>query len=270
MTSPGAASLWAVILLAATATSGTNVRQLLETGIEQFNAGLGAWDRAQLAEAAESFQQACNKHPDSYEAHYWLGAARFHIVLHRLGDKGDPANRAETRRLIGEAAAPLKRAVKLNGRDSESHALLGTLIGLQIAGNPKSALWLGPKTTYHKRHALRNDPENPRAYYLIGTSYLNAPGILGGRETGLEFLLKAENLFMEESKKPPQPMRPTWGYSSCLTFIGRTYQEMGRTKQAETYFRKALSVNPQDKLAQKGLNALGKEAVGSEGNDQES
>jgi len=235
------------------------VQQLIETGIGQFNAGYGAWDRAQFAEAAEIFQQACTKQPDSYEAHYWLGAARFHIVLHRLGDKGNPANPAERRRLIGEAAAPLKRAVKLNGHDSESHALVGTLIGIQIAANPRSALWLGPKTTYHKRHALRNDPENPRAYYLIGTSYFNAPGILGGREKGLKFLLKAESLFIEESKKPPHPMQPTWGYSSCLTFIGRTYQDMGRAKQAETYFRKALSVNPQDKLAQKGLKALGKE-----------
>jgi len=60
-------------------------------------------------------------------------------------------------------------------------------------------------------------------------------------------------------------MKPTWGYSSCLTFIGRTYQGMGRTKQAETYFRKALSANPQDKLAQKGLKALGREGAVEDG-----
>ena len=259
MISPPAVSLCAVILLAATATSGSNAQQLIETGIEQFNVGYGAWDRSKFARAAEILEQACTEQPDSYEAHYWLGAARFHIVLHRLGDKGDPANPAETRWLISEAVAPLKRAVKLNGRDSESHALLATLVGIQIAGNPKSALWLGPKTTYHKRHALRNDAGNPRAYYLIGTSYFNAPGILGGPEKGLEFFLKAETLFREESKEARQPMQPTWGYSSCLTFIGLTYQDMGRIKEAETYFRKALSVNPQDKLAKKGLKALGKE-----------
>ena len=257
----------AALLIVANAASGADLQDLLETGTDQFNAGYLAWDRSEFAEAAEIFQKACTEHPDSYEAHYWLGAARFHIVLHRLGDKGDPANRAETRRLISEAAAPLKSAVKLNGHDSESHALLGTLIGLQIAGNPKSALWLGPKTTYHKRHALRNDPENPRAYYLIGTSYFNAPGILGGREKGLEFFLKAETLFKEESEEARQPLQPTWGYSSCLTFIGRTYEGMKLTTEAETYFRKALSVNPKDRLAQKGLKALGKEAVGSEGND---
>lgn len=238
------------------------MRELLETGIERFNVGYGAWDRARFAEAAEIFRQACTEQPDSYEAHYWLGAARFHIVLHRQGDQEDPADPAESRRLISEAAAPLKRAVKLNGRDSEGHALLGTLVGIQIAGNPKSSLWLGPKTTYHKRHALRNDPRNPRAHYLIGTSYFHAPGILGGREKGLEFFLKAEKLFEEEAKEARQPTQPTWGYSSCLTFIGRTYQDMGRSKEAEAYFRKALSVNPQDKLAQKGLEALGKgEAV---------
>jgi tetratricopeptide (TPR) repeat protein len=259
VTSPGAASLWAVTFIAASAISVANVQQLLDSGIEQFKVGYGAWDRAQFVQAADTFQQACTEQPDSYEAHYWLGAARFHIVLHRLGDKENPANPAENRRLISEAAAPLRRAVRLRDRDSESHALLSTLIGIQIAGNPKSALWLGPKTIRHRRHALRNDPENPRVYYLIGTSYFNAPGILGGRQKGLKFFLKAERLFVEESKKPPQPMQPRWGYSSCLTFIGRTYQDIGRAKQAEIYFRKALSVNPQDKMAQKGLKALGKE-----------
>lgn len=251
----------AALLIVANAASGADLQDLLKTGTDQFNAGYLAWDRSKFARAAETFEQACTEQPDSYEAHYWLGAARFHIVLHRLGDEGQPAKLTETRRLIRDAVLPLKRAVKLNGRDSESHALLGTLAGIQIAGNPKSALWLGPKTTYHKRHALRNDPENPRAYYLIGTSYFNASETLGGREKGLEFLLKAENLFREESKKPTQPMQPTWGYSNCLTFVGRTYQHMGRDKQAETYFRKALSVNPQDKMAQKGLKALGKEVA---------
>lgn len=187
-----------------------------------------------------------------------------------MAENGELAKLQEGRRLIRDAAVPLKRAVKLNGRDSESHALLGTLAGIQIAGNPKSALWLGPKTTYHKRHALRNDPGNPRTYYLIGTSYFHAPGILGERKKGLEFFLKAETLFKEESKETRQPMQPTWGYSSCLTFIGRTYDGMGRNTEAETYFRKALSVNPKDRLAQKGLKTLGKEAVGNEGKDEES
>jgi tetratricopeptide (TPR) repeat protein len=241
------------------------VQQLLETGIEQFNTGYRAWDRAQFAKAAETFQQVCTEQPDSYEAHYWLGAARFHIVVHRLSDEENPPNPAQSRRLISEAAAPLRCAVKLNGCDSESHALLSTLIGIQIAGNPKSALWLGHRTTYHRRHALRNDSENPRAYYLIGTSYFNAPGILGGREKGLEFFLKAEKLFKQESEEGTEALQPAWGYSSCLTFIGRTYREMGRSKQAEAYFRKALSVNPQDKMAQKGLEALGKEGPAENG-----
>ena len=249
----------AALLIVANAASGADLQDLLETGTDQFNAGYLAWDRSKFARAAEIFEQACAEQPDSYDAHYWLGAARFHIVLHSLGDKGQPAKLAETRRLIRDAVLPLKRAVKLNGRDSESHALLGTLAGIQIAGNPKSAFWLGPKVMYHRRHALRNDPENPRAYYLIGTSYFHAPGILGGREKGLEFFLKAETLFKEASKEARQPLQPTWGYSSCLTFIGRTYEGMGLTTEAETYFRKALSVNPKDRLAQKGLEALGKE-----------
>ena len=48
------------------------------------------WDLSRFKKAADIFQNACTTHPDSYEAHYWLGAARFHIILHRLGDETKP------------------------------------------------------------------------------------------------------------------------------------------------------------------------------------
>jgi len=249
----------AALLIVANATSGADLQDLLKTGVNKFNAGYLAWDRSKFERAAEIFEQACTEQPDSYEAHYWLGTARFHLLLHRMGENGELAELQEGQRLIRDAAVPLKRAVKLNRLDSESHALLGTLAGMQITCNPKSALWLGPRVAYHRRHALRNDPKNPRAHYLIGTSYFHAPGILGGREKGLEFFLKAEKLFKDESENDRQLIQPSWGYSSCLTFIGRTYEAAGLRIEAAAYFRKALSVNPQDKMAQKGLKALGKE-----------
>ena len=264
MTRPSVSIPVAVIFLVANAASAANLQDSIETGIEQFNAAYRAWDLSQFETAAETLEQVCSTHPDSYEAHYWLGAARFHIILHRIGDEAKPITNAEFRRLTGSAKAPLKRAVKLNDDDSGSHAIISTLVGLQIARSPSSALWRGPKSTRYKRRALRNGPDNPRAHYLVGTSYFHAPGILGGREKGLEFFLKAEKLFVRESKQDRGPLEPTWGYGSCLTFIGRTYQHMGQARQAKPYFRNALTVNPDDRLAQNGLKELTKEAADKE------
>lgn len=225
----------------------------LRAGIDRFNAGCLAWDRAAFEEAAHLFEKTAKKHPDSYEAHYWLGAARFHVLLHRLGEKAD---RAELRGRIAEAMDPLERAVALNAEDSEAHALLGTLAGMQIAANPACALWVGRSVMDHRRLALKNDPDNPRAHYLVGTGYFHAPALLGGRDKGLGHFLKAEKLFEAEAKKGRAPLEPDWGYGSCLTFIGRCYQHIEKDDQAAAYYEKALEVNPQDQLAREGLDAL--------------
>jgi tetratricopeptide (TPR) repeat protein len=244
-------------LFGAGAPTGDTPSDRLKSGVGQFNAAYSAWDRKGFEAAARTFQEACAAFPESYDAHYWLGAARMHLLLHRLGDKDNPPEREEAGRLMREAVAPLERAVALDPGDSEAHALLSTLLGMQIAHNPPAALWLGRKTLDYRRCALRNDPRNPRAHYLLGTSYFHAPALLGGREKGLEHFLEAERLFEAESRLDRDPLRPAWGRDSCLSFIGRIYSAMDDPEKAEKYFREALALNPQEKMARKGLESLG-------------
>jgi tetratricopeptide (TPR) repeat protein len=79
------------------------------------------------------------------------------------------------------------------------------------------------------------------------------PSILGGKSEGLKLLLAAEKLFEAESGKPTGPVEPRWGWSTCLVYVGKTYDALGKPTEAEEYFRKALKLNPQDKLAQSEL-----------------
>ena len=46
------------------------------------------------------------------------------------------------------------------------------------------------------------------------------------------------------------------GIDSCLTFIGRTYELLGKRKEAADYFRKALAMHPADHLAKEGLKRV--------------
>lgn len=252
------AIVWSVpFALASPNTPSPDLVQTLRPGIECFDEAYCAWNLAGFKHAADIFQAACASHPDSYEACYWLGAARFHVFLHRERDAERPANRAELKQLSHQAEVPLVRAIELNSADSESRALLGTLAGIRISLSPWMAISLGKKVTAYKEAAQRNEPANPRNYFLIGTSYFHAPGILGGQDKALDSLLKAEQLFMAEAGMDPQPLKPAWGYGACLTFIARTYQRMAKDSEAAEYFRKALAVNPQDLQAREGLKKLG-------------
>jgi len=51
-------------------------------------------------------------------------------------------------------------------------------------------------------------------------------------------------------------LQPQWGYSTCLAFTAKVYVKAEEIKRAEAYYAKALRVNPNDKLAQKGLADL--------------
>jgi tetratricopeptide (TPR) repeat protein len=183
------------------------------------------------------------------------------MLLHRLGDKKNPAGSAETKRLIKDAMTPLERAVERDEADAETYALLSVLTGIEIARKPVFAPMLGPRFLRHKKAAIDKGPENPRVHYLLGTSYYHGPDMLGGKEKALEAFLKAETLFAKQLQDPGGSTQPLWGRSSCLTFIGKTYAHMGQVARAKEYYDKALSINPNDKLALECADQLGTEST---------
>lgn len=157
---------------------------------------------------------------------------------------------------LAEAQESLERAVSEDPQDGEAHALLASVIGMRIAEHPLTSIWRGRAVMRHRKEALKLAPRSPRVHYLTGSSYYHAPAILGGRDRSLEYFLTAEPLFEEEALEPPDPLAPRWGRESCLSFIALVYEEQGNTQEALAYFRKALNVNPKDRLAREGLDRL--------------
>jgi tetratricopeptide (TPR) repeat protein len=237
-----------------------DVSSSLQGGIEEFKRGYDEWNAERFDRAAEIFDGAITRAPDNYLPYYWKGVAQFHMILFYYGDGERPKDEEKVKELLEAASATLEQAIALNENDSESYALLGVITGMKIAENPFSAVWLGSKVMKYKKRALESDPENPRVHYLTGTSYYHAPGILGGREKSLEHFLKAEALYERERGAGKDPLQPQWGYSTCLAFTAKVYAQAGEEERAEAYYQKALRVNPNDKLARKGLADL-KEAL---------
>jgi len=247
---------WSAILLLFTALlarADEAADKLAAAGIVEFAAAYQAWDSQRFSAAAELFRRATTNAPRSSTNFYWLGAAHFHRLIHLLGQKGSRTNTVPIDAALESATDALTAALKLNERDAESHALLGTVYGLSIARSPPRALWLGPRLMKHQKRALQYGAANPRVQYLLGMNHFHAGRMGRGKAEALKCLLKAEKLYAEEASKPGGPTEPRWGHSTCLAYIGKTYDALGKPTEAEEYFLKTLQLNPQDQLARKEM-----------------
>lgn len=227
--------------------------KLTAAGIAEFTAAYQAWDGNRFAAAAELFRQASTNAPGSSTNFYWLGAAQFHRMLQLRSLPASRTNTLAADAAMDAALSALNSAVKLDGQNAESHALLGTLYGMKIDGNLFRAVRFGPKVEKHRSAAMKSGADNPRVRYLLGTCQFHLAEKPAAWRESLASFLAAEKLFLSEKQRPAGPLEPRWGYTSCLTFIGRTYELLGQPAEAAEYFRKALALHPADHLAREGL-----------------
>jgi tetratricopeptide (TPR) repeat protein len=223
------------------------------TGVAEFNAAYQDWDGARFGRAAELFRQASTNAPTSGTFCYWLGTAEFHRLLQLRSLPDSRTNQLAADAAMAAAVAALEIAVKLDERHSESHALLGTIYGMKIDGNMLRAARLGPRVQKHCDQAKEFGAENPRVRYLLGTCQFHTAKKPAAQREALASLLAAEKLFAKEAQHPAGPLEPRWGHSSCLTFVGRTYELLGQRTEAADYFRRALAEHRADLLAKEGL-----------------
>jgi tetratricopeptide (TPR) repeat protein len=241
------------LLSASLARANENGDHLMVTGIKQFTAAYQDWDTQRFGAAVELFRQAATNASASCTNYYWLGAAEFHRMLQLHSLPASATNTVAADAAMDAALEALQIAVKLNERHAESHALLGTLYGMKINGNLLRAARFGPRVSKHGKKALEFGAQNPRVQYLLGTCQFHTARKPAAQREALTTLLSAEKLFAAEAQRAAEPLEPRWGRSSCLTFIGRTYEQLGQRAEAAVYFRRAVAEHPSDYLAKEGL-----------------
>ncbi len=225
--------------------------QLAAEGCAEFAVAEQAWDGARFGIAADLFRKAAVAAPQTSAYHYWTGVAEFHRMLQL--ESMPAVDHPGVEAAMNAAIAALSEAVKLNDTDAESHALLGTLHGMRIGKSWFRALQLGPRVQRHLKKALEFGADNPRVRYLLGTGQFHTADKPAEHQEALASLLDAEKLFEQEAKKDPWPLEPRWGRSSCLTFIGRSYERLGHRVEAGGYYRRALMLQPGNHIAGNGL-----------------
>ena len=230
---------------------------LLIQGIQVFNEATDEWNRQRFEDAVAIFAVAQQREPNRVDPLYWEGVVQFHLVNLTLFGLEEQRDKDGAKQYLHRGMAVLEEAVEIDNRHGESHALLGTLIGISIYMNPLRGITRGKDVFKHFQLASQIAPENPRVYYLAGTSYLFTPAFLGGGvEKGVKYLLQAEHHFVKEAQQPAKPAEPRWGFSTCLAFLGRAYMEQDHHELARRYFMRALERHPGYQLALSGLEAL--------------
>lgn len=230
--------------------------KLTSAGIAEFSAAYQAWNAARFEKSAEWFRQAANQNPGSATIHYWRGVALFHRMLQLKNPPGAKPDILAADAAMDAAVASLETAIKLDSTHAESHALVGTLYGMKINGSMIKAIRFGPGVQDHQEQALKNGATNPRVIYLLGTGQFHTAENNASKREALITLLAAEKLFATEAKQPAKPFEPRWGYSSCLTFIARSYESLGLKTEAVSYFKKSLAEHPADHVAKEGIKRL--------------
>lgn len=225
-------------------------------GTETFESGLHRWNDDTLAAAQETFESARQQGAPDAILGYWLGTTLFFRTSYAMfgpthRQNGDSA--AEHRAGALEALGMCLEGDEWNG---ECYAMTGTLYGQQIQQNPLRAFTLGPRVQKMRDKALAADSLNPRVWYLLGINYYHAPVFFGGgAESALPRFLRADSLFAVESE-PENVLAPRWGEAVNASFVARAYDRLGNDSAAVAWYRRALVMNPHDRIARRRLEGL--------------
>jgi tetratricopeptide (TPR) repeat protein len=248
-----------VVLLILPLRAKENRLRHLYQGIETVRRAYLRWDADGFTNAVRYFKRAKTADPADYRAYYWQGVGYFYLTSFYLFGLPHHRDKKKARRVVDEAIDALKMAVKRKPDDSESHALLGTLMGIKIYLSPAHAFLYGPSVQRHLVKAHRLDSQNPRVYYLSGVSYYHSPKLLGGgADKALRYLKKAQTFYVKEYSRRARisSLKPRWGYSTCLAFLGKAYRKTGAPEKAKTALRRALVIAPSDPLAKRELSQM--------------
>lgn len=226
-------------------------------GTALFDSSYNAWDKSRFLTTAKHFDNLQKEAGESILPLYWQGVVHFYLVTYHLFGYEKDINKKAAKAHLKTATELLKKAHEQSPDNAEIIALLGTLYGIKIYLDPLSSVVLGKRVFDNINRSLALDSTNPRIYYLVGMSYYHTPGILGGGfKTSREYLLKAETYYDLEQKKGNNPLKPAWGYSTCLSFLGNIHLKKKQYDRSKVYYKKALRVNQEDKLALMGLKNL--------------
>ncbi len=208
--------LMGALALSAAGTYAQDFKTVLEKTFTAFDT---TWDQAVKVEQANKLSLIAKKWDNEWVAHYY--AAYSKIVLtyqEKDGVKKDA--------LLDEADKEREDAVTILKKENDETYVLAAMIANSRMGVDPMQRWqkYGPIYKENMSSAKELNPDNPRMYYIEGTSKFFTPKAYGGgKKAALPYFEKADALFTKETTTDITV--PHWGKRSNDYFIGLCKQE---------------------------------------------
>ena len=212
---------------------------LLLKAKDQLNRAVRQWNESELQNARALFERLLNRNDKKFLVHYYVAYADYHLI--NFYQKDDTAD--QMKKFLDDGIRHLKQSIELNENFSESFALLSSLLGRKISLNPLKAIVLGPRSGTAIAKAMQLEPQNPRVHFISGINAYFTPKMFGGgKNKARRALKKALQLFPQYHSS--SPLYPDWGYPETYAWLGILAIDADSLEQAETYFHKALEIDP--------------------------
>jgi cytochrome c-type biogenesis protein CcmH/NrfG len=159
-----------------------------------------------MQSVANRFERIALTDSERWEPLYYYAFSQINLsFMEQSGEVKD--------KLLDKAEISINKALELKGDRSELHALQALLYQGRIMVDFSRGMELSQKANEVLGKALYENPENPRAMYLLGMNIRHTPeGFGGGCANALPKFMAAKALFEKESMK--QGIMPRWGAQS--------------------------------------------------------
>lgn len=201
-----------VFLIALLFATGLKAQGKYEAGMAK---GLGEMKAAKTAEDflknSAFFERIANAEKTQWLP--WYYAALSNIQTGWMDEKSDKDKLAE------KSIELIVKAEQLGGDKSELYCLRNMVASQQMMVDPMTR-WqtYGAEASKNLENAKKENPDNPRAYFLEAQSKFNTPEAFGGgKKAAKPFFEKAVELYKKE--KPASELHPVWGADEATRLL---------------------------------------------------
>lgn len=222
------------ITVSGTSMNDSMLYQIEDRIMQKFVNSMARTNIAPMDELIAQLDQGYAQHQQNL-FRYWQAYALFYkSIYHAQVDEMKAAEKATDR--------AIDLLQDLNEKTSEDFALLGFLQGFSIQFKAGvRAPFISGKSSKNAKIALEMQPDNPRAYYVLGNNDYYTPTQFGGGQEVVAHLEKAISL---AEQQPDNPYLPSWGAEDAYEMLIRYYDREGEEQKAREAIDRALDAFP--------------------------
>lgn len=208
--------LMGAMALATVTTQAQDFKPVLEKTFTAFDT---TWNPASQMEQSNKLALIAKKWDNEWITHYYLAYSKV-VLSYQEKD----ANKKDA--YLDEAEKELDDVVSMLKKDNDETYVLAAMIANARLGVDPMARWqkYGPIFKEKLEAAKDINPDNPRMYYLQGTSKFFTPKAFGGgKKAAQPYFEKAQGLFAKETGK--DITMPHWGNANNEYFLKQCKEE---------------------------------------------